>query len=218
LSQRLDLAALGVVLVFGAFANAAWMTGPVVDWQDRLTAAIGLRSPFLVTTTLVLIALILLPLLTVSSMAFLSRRWGRLTQSWTEVVTRYSYALIPLGSGMWLTHYSFHFLTSYATLVPTTQRFVADLGGTFLGSPEWSCACCGRVASWLLRLEIVFLDLGLLLSLYTGYRIALSQAPRLSQAFRAFAPWAVLLVVLFAAGIWIVFQPMQMRGTLAMMR
>jgi ferredoxin len=230
-SRRLDLAALGVVLVFGAFANAAWMTGPVVSWRDRLTAAAGLRSPFLVTTALVLITLVALPLLTVGSTAFLSRRWGRLTQNWTEVVTRYSYALIPLGFGMWLTHYSFHFLTSYATLVPTTQRLVEDLGGTFLGSPKWSCACCVGVANWLLRLEIVFLDLGLLLSLYTGYRIALSQAGPLTPpspsggvggvrgpALRAFAPWAVLLVVLFAAGIWIVFQPMQMRGTMTMTR
>jgi hypothetical protein len=27
-------------------------------------------------------------------------------------------------------------------------------------------------------------------------------------------PWAVLLVLLFAAGVWILLQPMQMRGTL----
>ena len=40
------------------------------------------------------------------------------------------------------------------------------------------------------------------------------QAPRLPQALAAFAPWAVLIVLLFAAGVWIVFQPMQMRGTL----
>jgi hypothetical protein len=115
---------------------------------------------------------------------------------------------------MWLAHYSFHFLTSYTTLIPTTQRFVADLGATFLGSPEWSCACCTPVAGWLLRLEIVFLELGLLLSLYAAYRIAQSQSDRLPQALRAFAPWAVLMVFLFAVGIWIVFQPMQMRGTL----
>jgi hypothetical protein len=28
-------------------------------------------------------------------------------------------------------------------------------------------------------------------------------------------PWAVLIVLLFAAGVWIVLQPMQMRGTLS---
>jgi hypothetical protein len=26
------------------------------------------------------------------------------------------------------------------------------------------------------------------------------------------APWAVLAMVLYAVGVWIVFQPMQMRG------
>ena len=59
------------------------------------------------------------------------------------------------------------------------------------------------------------LDLGLLLSLYTGYRIALTQSPRLSQALWALAPWALLQILLFAPGIWLVFQPMEMRGTFA---
>jgi len=67
---------------------------------------------------------------------------------------------------------------------------------------------------WLLHLEILFLDLGLLLSLYTAYRIALSLTPDLPRALKAMAPWAILLLALFAAGIWIVLQPMQMRGTM----
>jgi cytochrome c oxidase assembly factor CtaG/ferredoxin len=215
-SGRLDLAVLAVVLVFGAFTNAAWMTGPVSDWHDRLSSAVGLQSPFVASSALLLVALVALPLLLIGCTAVLSRAWGQLSQSCVGVAMRYSYALIPLGFGMWLTHYSFHFLTSYATLIPTTQRFVADLGWAFFGSPEWICACCVEVANWLLRLEIVFLDLGLLLSLYTGYRISLSQTQRLPQALRAFAPWAVLLLILFASGIWIVFQPMQMRGTMQM--
>ena len=113
---------------------------------------------------------------------------------------------------MWLAHYSYHFLTSYDAAVPVTQRFLIDLGWTGLGQPEWVAACCRPVADWLPRLEILFLDVGLLLSLYAGYRIAQSQAPRLTQALKAFSPWAVLMVVLFAAGVWIVLQPMQMRG------
>jgi ferredoxin len=217
-SRRLDLAALSVILVFGAFVNAAWMTGPAVDWQERISTAAGLRSPVIATTILFLIALVVLPLLTVSSAATISRRWGRLTQGWVAIATRYSFALVPLGFGMWLAHCSFHFLTSYDTLAPTGQRFVADLGWKYWGEPEWTCACCIPTASWLLRLEIVFLDLGLLLSLYSGQRIALAQTPRLTQALRAFAPWAVLMLVLFALGMWIVFQPMQMRGTMPMVR
>jgi hypothetical protein len=106
-------------------------------------------------------------------------------------------------------------LTSYDTVVPTTQRFLADLGWSGLGKPHWLAACCRRpVADWLPHLELLFLDLGLLLSLYTGYRIALAQSPRLSQALWALAPWALLITLLCVAGIWLVFQPMQMRGTL----
>jgi hypothetical protein len=50
-----------------------------------------------------------------------------------------------------------------------------------------------------------FLDVGLLLSLYTGYRLAPTP--------KVLAPWALLMVLLFAGGVWILFQPMQMRGT-----
>jgi hypothetical protein len=212
--KRPDLAALVVVLVFGAFANAAGMVGPVLEWQDRLQSFLGQPSPLLVVSLFYLVALVVLPVLLVGAAAALSRRWGRLPAGWTEVATRYSFALVPLGFGMWLSHYSFHFLTSYDTAVPTAQRFAADLGWQGLGEPEWACACCRPAAEWLPRLEILFLDLGLLLSLYTGYRLARAQAPRPAFALKALGPWALLLVLLFGAGVWIVLQPMQMRGTM----
>jgi hypothetical protein len=131
-----------------------------------------------------------------------------------ERATRFSYALVPLGFGMWLSHYCFHFFTSYDTILPTSQRFLADRGWPLADAPQWVAACCRPAGDWLLRTEIIFLDFGLLLSLYAGYRIALAQSQRVSEALRAFAPWAVLLVLLFLAGVWILFQPMQMRGTL----
>ncbi len=214
LGKRPDLAVLVVVVVFGAFANAAGMVGPVLAWRDGLGAVFGQSSPLLVTSLFYLFGLLVLPLLAVGSAAVLCRRWGRLTTSWFEVATRYSYALVPLGFSMWLAHYSFHLLTSYDTVVPTAQRFVADLGWPVLGQPHWMAACCRPVVEWLPRLEVLFLDLGLLLSLYTGYRIALAQSSGLSQALWVLAPWALLITLLFAAGIWLVFQPMQMRGTL----
>jgi cytochrome c oxidase assembly factor CtaG/ferredoxin len=209
--KRPDLAALVVLLTFGAFANAAGMTGPVLEWQERLGTALGLRSRLLQTTAFSLLGLVLLPLLAVGAAAALGRRWGRLDAGMLQVATRFGYALLPLGFGMWLAHYSFHFLTGFDAVVPAAQRFAADLGGN-LGSPAWVCACCRPVTDWILHLEILFLDLGLLLSLYTGYRIALAQSPQMGSALKAFAPWALLLLALFAAGIWTLFQPMEMRG------
>jgi cytochrome c oxidase assembly factor CtaG len=204
--HRPDIAALVVVLVFGAFANAAGMVGPVAEWQQRLAELVEVRSHLLATTVFYLFAVVVLPLLAVGGAAVVSRWWGRQSAGLLKVATRYAYALAPLGFGMWLAHYGFHFLTSYETVVPVTQRFVTDLGVMSLGAPAWDCACCRPAAAWLLPLEILFLDVGLLLSLYTGYRLA--------PTLKALAPWALLMVLLFATGIWILFQPMQMRGTL----
>lgn len=211
-SQRPDVAALILVLVFGAFANAAGMVGPVVDGHERLAANLGLTSPFAVITASYALALLVVPLVTVGMAAAASRRWGGLPGGFIETATTFSYALIPLGFGMWLSHYSFHFLTSYDAAWPTWQRFVYDLGWVSTGSINWVCACCRPLGAWLLRLEIVFLDLGVLLSLYTVFQIAQRRAAR---PLLAFLPWSALLVGLFALGTWIIFQPMQMRGTLA---
>jgi polyferredoxin len=207
--KRPDVAALVLLLVFGAFANAAGMVAPVVEWQQWLDA------PRLLTITLFyLVTLVALPLLAAGTAAALTRWWSQETAGLLEVGTRYTYALLPLGFAMWLSHYSFHFLSSYDAAVPVAQRFAADTGGVSLGEPQWVAACCRPVGTWLLRLEVLFLDVGLLLSLYTTYRIAKSRSSRLSLVLKALAPWALLILLLFAVGVWIVFQPMQMRGTL----
>ncbi|HEY7327109.1 MAG TPA: cytochrome c oxidase assembly protein [Gemmataceae bacterium] len=203
ISRRPDLAALVLVLVFGAFANAAAMVGPFVQWRED-------HSPFLANLIFFLLLLFVLPLLTVGAATVVGRHRGA---SWQETACCYSFALVPLGFAMWLSHYSFHFLTSYDTIIPVTQRFTADLGWKVLGEPSFVAGCCRTVGGWMPRLEILFLDVGLLLSLYTGYRIASMGTSRFGEAIRVMLPWALLMVTLFAAGVWIVLQPMQMRGT-----
>ena len=212
LSQRPDLAALVLLLVFGAFANAAGMVAPVVAWERKLSAGVG---PMWLTVGLYsLLALVISPAALVGSAALIARWGGQLQASLREVVCRYAYALVPIGGAMWLAHYSFHFLTSYASVVPTAQRFVRDLGGTLLGVPRWACACCLPVTDGLLKFEIVALDFGLLASLYVAWRLACADTTRRSRALAAFLPWGVVVVLLFGAGVWTIFQPMEMRGTL----
>src|ERR1700682_5667577 len=116
---------------------------------------------------------------------------------------------------MWLAHYSFHLLTSCDTIIPTTQRFIVDRGWSFLGQPLWQRACCRPAGEWIPHLEILMLDCGVLLSLYTALRIAEANSTRTARALKTFAPWALLIGLMFAAGVWIVYQPMQMRGTLS---
>ena len=102
---------------------------------------------------------------------FISHRWGNFAMS-RSVETWFSYSLVPLGFAMWLAHDRFHFLTSFGTVIPVVQRFAADRGLGFFSEPAWACACCGPVADWLPRLEIVYLGLGWLMSLLIGHRIA----------------------------------------------
>jgi cytochrome c oxidase assembly factor CtaG/ferredoxin len=213
-SKRPDLAALIVLLTFGAFANAAGMVAPVLDWRDRVASLHPELSPLLITSLSYAFGLVVLPVLSVGISAALGRWLGGLKMSRLEVATRFSYAMVPLGFSMWLAHYSFHFLAGFDAATPAFQRFAGDRGWAMLGEPAWARACCRPVAEWLPRLEILSLDAGLLLSLYSGYRIARSQSGRTSRALKMLAPWAVLIVLLFAAGVWIVLQPMQMRGTL----
>jgi cytochrome c oxidase assembly factor CtaG len=213
-SRRPDLAALVIVLVFGAFANAAGMTAPVQDFVAQAGGLLGSRSTLLNTTAYFSLTLIAIPLLLSGLAAFSSRLMSKSRASLLSWATRYSFALIPLGFGMWLAHYSFHFLTSYETVVPVTQRFLSSFGWSGMGAPRWSAACCRPVGSWLPKLEMLFLDLGLLLSLYTGYRITFMHSLDLREGLKAFFPWVFLIGLLFAAGIWLIFQPMQMRGTM----
>ena len=183
-----------------------------MEWQERLRPRLGNGSLMLVTSLYFLLALVICPLLVIGLCCY----QPFLGPNWRDLVIgcdQFSYALLPLGFSMWLSHYSFHFLGSYETLVPAMQQFVKNLGWHILGKPAWGLACCRPVAAWLPRLEIVSLDLGLLLSLYTGYRIALHHCSPRSRAIQAFLPWG-LIVGLFAIAVWIVLQPMQMRGTM----
>jgi cytochrome c oxidase assembly factor CtaG/ferredoxin len=212
--KRPDLAVLILVLVFGAFINAAGMVAPVLEWQDELASRLGLESSLVVTSVCYVVGLFVLPLVLVAAAAAVCRRWGQIDASWLAVATRFSYAFVPLGFGMWVAHYSFHFLASFDAVLPALERFAGDLGWGPLDMTEYTRACCRPIARWLPRLEIIFLDVGLVLSLYSGYRIALAQPGGASRALKALAPWALLLVLMFAAGVWIILQPMQMRGAL----
>jgi hypothetical protein len=130
--------------------------------------------------------------------------------------------LVPLGFSMWMAHYSFHFFTSFDAIVPVTQQFAARFSAISIGPPNWVCSCCRPAPDWLLKAEPFMLGMGMLASLYAAWRISwkavASQGvsveiiPR--ETLKIAAPWAILIVLLFALGVWILLQPMQMRGLL----
>lgn len=91
------------------------------------------------------------------------------------------------------------------------QRALNDVGLAWFGEPEWAESCCGPVPSWLLPVELVLLQLGLVVSGWMVWRGSAQRTGR--RAILASIPWWTLSLILWFVGVWIVFQPMQMRGT-----
>ena len=134
--------------------------------------------------------------------AWLTRVWGGNKNSVLSIAVRYSYSLAPLGFGIWLAHFSFHFLTGCYTIVPVIQSAVG-----FLGEPRWGTP--GLAPNVVQLFEFGFIVLGLLGSLLVSYAIAAADEVRPT---RVFIVWAVLSVVIAAAAFWLMSQPMEMRA------
>jgi hypothetical protein len=69
-------------------------------------------------------------------------------------------------------------------------------------------------ANTMLSVQLLLLDAGLLFTLYLGWRMAQQWATRVSRAVLLVVPWATTVAGTYAAGVWIVLQPMQMRGVI----
>lgn len=209
LSKRADLGVLAVLFCFGALLNAFGMVGPVYTLQQRMAQALGTESEAVVLAVLFVLGLGLLPWLGLSLTGWLALRLSGEGQRLARHVLRMAWCLVPLGMGVWTAHYLFHFLTGLWTFVPVTQHALVELGAPLLGEPEWGRG--GLHESVVQPIELGFLVLGLAGSLFVAARLVpRGGAPRPRAAF---APWALLLGALFAAAVWLLEQPMEMRGT-----
>jgi cytochrome c oxidase assembly factor CtaG/polyferredoxin len=210
-AERTDLAALVLVLVFGAFLNAASMTLPVENALSFSRLTLDLISRPLILLIFFSFVLGLLPLVAITGCALASRWFGSITGSVRAISCRFAMTLAPLGAAMWLAHFGFHLFTALLTPIPVVQRLFLDLHIAAIGSPWWNLHT--PAIPQLLDFQCLALDLGLLVSLYFAWKVAVSLAAK-RKAVAAFLPWGILHSLLYVAGIWIVFQPMGMRGML----
>jgi ferredoxin len=182
-TRRPDIAALVTLFAFGSLANAFGMIAP-------LKGAPGFAVTFVLVVVVAPIVLL-----------------GLAAKGRLPVATAYAYALVPFGFGMWLAHYGFHFLTGALTIVPVTQRAAIDLlGRPVLGQPLLRLA--GMRPGSVFPIEMGLILLGALGSLSVAFRISERDDP--ARATIATIPWAVLIVALTSAALWIMSQPMQM--------
>jgi cytochrome c oxidase assembly factor CtaG/ferredoxin len=189
-SSRIDIAVLALVVVIAAFVNASLM---VTSGILGKYVALLLLLAFVAAVLLMLIA----------QRSHLGRR---------ELFCRFSYALLPLGLAMWAAHLLFHLTTGWATLGPALRQAATDFGWHFLGPAQWGMELPMLPANSMLSVQLLVLDAGLLLTLYLGWRLAQQWATRAGRAVLLLLPWAMIVTGTYAAGVWILLQPMQMRG------
>ncbi|MSR17895.1 MAG: hypothetical protein EXS00_01805 [Phycisphaerales bacterium] len=241
LAQRRDIGLLLLLLIVGAFVNAAAMTPPWIEAVESLRSSQFMRplwgsdgsevSEFVAVALAISASVALIWLVS----EWTSRRVGQgVTPS--EVLVRGALALVPLGAAMWVVHFGFHLVTAWSTAWAVIQRCALDVGfsASLIGEPDWIASCCAEVPLWLKPLEIVILDLGFVATAYLVWRTmnsCMAQSQRAvsdagpsnqSRESRATigsvlplaAPWLLMAAAWFLIGLWIVLQPMQMRGNL----
>ena len=208
LSKRNDLAVLTIVFTFGALLNAFGMVSPVYAFQNWLAGVFGFSLEWQVLAVIFVLVLVVEPLVLIGLAAWIAKFWGRSQRSLLSLAVRFSYALAPIGFGIWLAHYGFHFLTGLYTFVPVTQAAVAELGPAILGQPQWGAP--GLPENVVQLFEFGFITLGLLGSLLVSYSIAATEER--AHPIRVFIPWAALSLLMAGAAVWLLAQPMEMRG------
>ena len=210
-SQRPDLAAMALFLTFAAFINAFGMVTPVYGLEAWMGQLMGTSSEPLIVGVLFLAGMVVLPAFLVGLVAKGSAKLSSSGRTVVQEATRFGYGLVPLGFGMWIAHYLYHFLIGGLAIVPVTQEYLAFLGFSFGGAPAWALGPLVP-GSWLLPIELVFLEMGLLVSLVVLHRIAVREVGPGLRAQKAFVPWGFLALLLSVAGAWLLLQPMEMRG------
>jgi len=210
LSRRPDLAVLAVLFTFGALLNAFAMVGPVYATEEWLARVMRTRWEVPVLGTIFMAGLVVLPAALCGGAGWLTRLATQSSLRVRDIAVRYAYALIPFGTGVWLAHYWFHFLTGVLTIVPVAQSAAIDAAGSaLLGAPDWRWL--GLRPGSVFPLQIAVVLLGAVGSLVIAHRIAERDAPQAPS--KAAAPWSAVIVALTVLALWILAQPMEMRGT-----
>jgi len=209
-SRRKDIAALAIVFSFGALVNAFGMVSPVYAVEAWLGRLLSVSHEAPVLGVIFAFFLVVEPVVLLGGAAWLTRALDGSKLKVVPLAVRYSYALVPLGFGMWLAHYGFHFFTGILTIVPVTQTALARLGVHLFGAPLWRWT--GLPVHVVQPIELGFLLLGFAGSLLVVHHLAEEDcAP---HPMRAFVPWATVCVLVGLASVWLMFQPMEMRATL----
>jgi polyferredoxin len=209
LALRTDLAALAAIFTFAALLNAFAMTAPAFALERYVAGVLHVSSEAAILALLFVALLIVGPALMLAGAAAATRALVQGSGSLSATARHYVFALVPFGLGVWVAHYGFHLFTGFLTVVPVTQSAAIDfLGWAALGEPAWGLV--GMDAGSVYPIQLGFVLLGTCGSI--GLLHGVSVREYQDRAAAASVPWLAAVCILAAAALWILDQPMEMRG------
>ncbi len=205
-----DRATLLVALAFMGFTNAFGMVPPAAA-LDRWLQGLGVPGEGLRLLALFALATILLPAVLVWGLGNLSAAISGNRHQAQQTAARYAPAFVPMGVGVWVAHYGFHFAIGALTVVPAAQAFLLDHSVQIARTPNWSM---GPIlpTDWIFPLQVAALAIGFLAGVGVLARAGLRSQPEPIRALAEILPWAIALALLAVAGLWVFNLPMQPRG------
>jgi polyferredoxin len=211
--RRWDLAFLVVAVTFMGVSNAFGMVPPVYALGGWLAETVGLTSDALRLLVIFGLLNLALPALTLTGVAWASRALGPEPDGRLRTVAaRYTPAFVPLGLGVWLAHYGFHFAIGGLTIVPVLQSFLLDHGVAWLGAePAWALGFL-LPRAWIFPLQVGAMLAGFLASLNVLARQSRREGIAPLASLRELLPWAVVMLLLTVVSLMIFNLPMEMRG------
>src|SRR5580704_1653833 len=145
------------------------MVSPVYAVEAWLGNALHVSHEAPVLGIIFFAFLVIAPAVLLGVAAWLTRVLKGSAMAAMPLTVRYSYALAPLGFGMWLAHYGFHFFTGLLTIVPVTQTALSSIGVHLFGAAQWTWT--GLPTRFVQPMELGFLFLGFAGSLVIAHQL-----------------------------------------------
>jgi hypothetical protein len=188
------------------------MTAPAHAVERWVGEYSPLRGEGAALALMFVVALGVLPALLLTTAAFTTKRVARAQTGLRGITIAFVYTLVPLGFATWAAHYGFHLLTGVFTVVPVVQSAAGDLFGSMvLGEPAWRFT--GMRSGLVFPVQVGLVVLGAAGSLSLVWATARRDYPERQDA--AAAPWVVVTLALASLALWVLAQPMDMRGMAA---
>jgi hypothetical protein len=208
-----SLAVAVIVMTFGSLMNAGGMINGFTDVEASFARTLNLNG-FWAYTGIFLIVTIVAPLLFGWLTSFVSLKMSRNSEyTQSQNFKYFAIGLIPLSLGIWVSHYLFHFIVGGAGVWPTIQNLFKQLGFPIFGQPQWATTAL-LPYNFILPLQLFFIYGGFLLSCLSLYQISRQLfVKKRKTARRTLIAWIALAFLIALVAMYIMFQPMQARGT-----